>query len=586
MSDYLYKELGDALSDLKPKESRVMKGQLGYIVKGLFRIICDDKTKFFVRLDDGSFQEASHNGKVSPKPNLPVKVQKIGENQYEIVGPDNELMPSFDGAYAGSYGVGMHSHERGSGMEFPIDPYLIGGLKARPFSGMIIEITPGYYTVGKQMYWFQGGTLDLTTLIPVTAYHHAIAIIGINHVTNQPVGIAGTSQLVSVALTGANMPTGFVASGYIPLFSIRLKNGQSSVLSTDFLDIRLSPYITGDFAAPLTVQVGASSSTDVSSIEFVGATLLEIDPGTIRITIDAPPSEFTGDAFDVPFSPTTVGDWTVTPSDVGVALDALASDVADLIVGGGVPLTVKETDSSPSVSNVSEMQFAPGLLTNLGGGVVSIARSRMDLYGEPDGSLMGLSPHYWQEFDGSSLPGDWSVTGGSFSAGPTADAGRSCADMEATGFTAIYKHMLAAGISGDFEFEAKIWGDFYSSTGTSNGIEVALIDASSALVVSNYLYNINTNYYYNSYSTITGTSYTSGLQMPLIMSRNFEFYLRFVRYSGLVTTYYSLEGKNWTFMCSKSSVTTTIGGIHFKPYRQAAGSVSSKGRIFYARINS
>lgn len=254
--------------------------------------------------------------------------------------------------------------------------------------------------------------------------------------------------------------------------------------------------------------------------------------------------------------------------------------------GGSSSLTVKESDSTTSIIGVSEIQVAPNLLTNLGSGVVRIERSRRDLYGEPDGSLMSLSKHYWAEFDGSSVPGDWSASGGSFTVGPTADAGRSCVEIQMSDIGASYVHTLSSPISGDLDFETKVWMDTFSTAASSNGIEITLRDSADVIIMSMYYYHTTSQYYYSSYSTFTGTSYTSNyMELPLLMSRSAPFYCKFTRVSGLASAWHSGDGENWIFMASKASVTTTISKIAFRPYKQA-GSINTKARFFYARINS
>lgn len=352
-------------------------------------------------------------------------------------------------------------------------------------------------------------------------------------------------------------------------------------------DYRYSSWSAWVNATPQTIYTTFVSLTDVNIPTPSDGDIPMWDAATSK-WIAGMAGMFSGTATDVPYTPTDPSDWSGPPTNVGEALDELAATGG----GGGGSLTVKEVDGTPSVTNVNEIRVANNLLTDVGGGVVSIARSRRDLYNEPDGSLMGLTPNYWQEFDGSSLPGDWSVTSGPFATGPTADAGRSCVEIEATSGNAEstganYVHTLSSPISGNFEFETKIWGDFYSSTGTSNGINVGLLDSASVLIVNTYFYNVSAAYYHQSYSVITGTSYSTGnaQQLPLFMVRALPFYVRYTRYSNTLSTYWSADGENWVFMASKASVTNTVDKLWFHPYRQVA-TIPTKARIFYARINS
>ena len=659
----IYNDLESAVSEAF-KGPEVKKGRLGYVVNGAFSVIVSrDTALYYVRYEDGSFEEVAHKGRVAPQKNAPVKVGFDDANEWSILGVNRDEASSFTSpTQAGSLNVGLHSHERGSSMQYFIDPYLLTPLRVRLLSGTTVEISEGRYrdSLGN-INWRNSEELDISSFITVTASHHSWLVVWINQDTGESGVTSGTSQAIPLPLRRSGISSISLPDGSIPLVAIPAKNGQSTLYEVDFEDLRYIVALGGitnsanqelsNLAA--SVSINTSLISDADSTDDLGSSSIYwrnsyIDtvyiseqsepsaPASGKIVIyaksdgyvyakndsdeeinlsintfgglsdvdvtglsdgDVPvwnatsskwePStvgsgSFSGDAGDVPYTTAVSGDWPSVPTTVEEALDTLAASGG----GGGSSLTVKETDGAPSATSVSEIRVANGLLTDLGGGVVSIARSRRDLYGEPDGSLMTLTPNYWQEFDGGSLPGDWSVVSGSFSAGPSANAGRSCVEIEASSIVTYYAHTLTSPISGDFDFETKVWMDTFTTTASTNGVELVLRDSASNIIASVYFYHIGSQYYYQAYATFTGTSYASGnVQLPLLMSRSAPYYFRFTRVSGVVSAYHSMDGENWVFMSSKSSVTTTIDKISFRPYRQA-GSATTKARVFYARINS
>lgn len=662
----LYSELESAVSEAF-KGPEVKKGYLGYVINGAFTVVVTrDTSLYYVRYDDGSFEEVPHKGRVSPQRNAPVKVGFDDTGERSILGINREEAPSFAGAAAsGSMAVGPHSHERGSSLQYLVDPYLLTPLRVKLSSGTTIEIKEGRYRDSfGDLHWRNIEEIDIDSYITGTSYHHSWLVVWINQDTGASGVTSGTSQTISLPLRKSDISSISLPDGSIPLVAIPAKNGQSTLYEVDFEDLRYVVALGGrsDFAnqelsnLAASVAINTSLISDTDSTDDLGSSSIYWRNGyidTVYVSEQSAPStpptgkvviyaktdghvyakddtgaeinlsmsafsglsdvdmtglangnvpvwnsgtgkwepgpaggSFSGDAGDVPYTVAESGDWPDVPVDVESALDSLAASVADLVAGGGVPLTVKEVDGTPSIANVSEIQIPNTLLTDLGSGVARLSRSRRDLYGEPDGSLMGLTPNYWQEFDGSSLPGDWSVAGGSFTAGPTADGGRSCVEIETSTTVPYYVHTLTNPISGDFDFETKVWMDTFTTTASTNGAELVLHDSSSNIIVSAYFYHASSQYYYQAYGLVTGTNYATGnQQLPLLMSRSVPYYFRFTRVSGVVSIYQSMDGENWVFMSSKSSVTTTIDKMSFRPYRQA-GSATTKFRAFYARINS
>lgn len=92
---------------------------------------------------------------------------------------------------------------------------------------------------------------------------------------------------------------------------------------------------------------------------------------------------FSGDAFDVPYTPTTSGDWSAAPTDVGMALDTLAADVFGLGGGGNPQPSQWVNTTSENITGTSYAAFtnsAEGTFTAPATGKVYVTVSaRMSL---------------------------------------------------------------------------------------------------------------------------------------------------------------------------------------------------------------
>ncbi len=87
----------------------------------------------------------------------------------------------------------------------------------------------------------------------------------------------------------------------------------------------------------LDVTDGVTTVTGATAIEFTSGATVTDNAGVAEVAISA---SFSGDATDVPYTPTDSGDWSDVPTEVGGALDTLAADVAALNAASGNNITV------------------------------------------------------------------------------------------------------------------------------------------------------------------------------------------------------------------------------------------------------
>ena len=139
--------------------------------------VAENEALVYVRFEDGSFAQVYHRGRVAPIPDLPVEVGFDSAGNQVILGSDPERPNAIAGAM-GAYEVGLHSHARGSGMEFPVDTRLLTPMRASPDGGLVVRVEQGAYVYGGSLRWWGGGSITLTP--PASANTWAWIAIGID----------------------------------------------------------------------------------------------------------------------------------------------------------------------------------------------------------------------------------------------------------------------------------------------------------------------------------------------------------------------------------------------------------------------
>jgi hypothetical protein len=279
------------------------------------------------------------------------------------------------------------------------DKAYLTGLKAR--------ITP---------YIHSGGAWDgltLVTLTPTaTSGMHSYVLVGINTKTNAITQALTANMSLAMPLLQNDL---FKVMRLYPDVDWRgavdLANGATSIDEGKLIDVR--SFGTWRPKCNFTATAAPGVGDDVDDGYAVGSMWIDVTGDVVYVCVDATAGAavwntvggaFSGDAFDVPYTPTTGGDWSSAPSDVGEALDTLAADVAGLSVGGGAPAAAKymtygydgtlstekaipawefHPDIEPASPNAADDEFAGSSLggswswVNQGSASAAVAKSRL-----------------------------------------------------------------------------------------------------------------------------------------------------------------------------------------------------------------
>lgn len=295
--DRLAETLFDAFGEKKPV---IVRGYLtvGTDVGGGDDVYVEgDPLKFYVYYEH-SIGQVYHAGRVPPKPDLPVLVEKGGGPRGKdiIYGVDPDRGESFEDQNIALSNVGAHEHGRFSGMAYEIDLRLLQQLAVRPLSsGLTLYVNPGRYDYRGEMRWWSGGGIDITSLIPSTTGQHAWCIIGIDGSTSPPTLYAevGTAQLTTLPLMEEDIIN--ISFSEVALSAVKLRNGQTAFAEQDFVALNSVAGHHPETAYPpnyidglevtvvsdssITIEVGycrdASNSQNIDA-----ASQLTINPGT------------------------------------------------------------------------------------------------------------------------------------------------------------------------------------------------------------------------------------------------------------------------------------------------------------------
>lgn len=261
---------------LKPPEPR--KGQLGYRVGGEYQIVVSGQSElYYVRFPNGSFIKAYHRNRVQPIPDLPVLVGPDARGLTVILDLDYERIRQFGGDdYAGNLGVGLHTHELGSGLEFPVSPLMITGLAGYPSGGMNITIEEGLYYHNGSIKHFGSTTFSHSGHTPATVGNRRWSIIGINPVTETEVTVDGpeVSSVSELSMSLIEGISGFIENGYKPIIAVETEFGQTNMTIFDLLDLR---FISNGASSPI-----ISVSDTITTVDPI--TSIVFDPEFFQVT--------------------------------------------------------------------------------------------------------------------------------------------------------------------------------------------------------------------------------------------------------------------------------------------------------------
>lgn len=320
-------ELERAISTALGQSQRV-RGVLGFNIQGTYSVIVpNEPNKFYVRVVTGEVVKAFHRSRVPPTPDLPVFVVTDKRGATEIVDVDWTRAIMQFGAQASTMGVGIHTHARFSGMEFPVDGRLLASIRARMMGNLTIGFDSGIYSAGGVLRWWSGSTtIDLTSHRPSSGMQQRWVIVSID-TTSTPTLVAtdGTDQPTAVPLTMEQMVS-LVDSldlNHVPLLAVKLRGGQATIVELDVESLinihAVNPAsgiaindgtVTVDPAVQLTFDPDFFSVVDggggVAQVTFTA----EIEPPSVAYSSwdpEAPPE--TPHAYDDEFEGAVGGSW-------------------------------------------------------------------------------------------------------------------------------------------------------------------------------------------------------------------------------------------------------------------------------------
>lgn len=215
-------------------------GQIGKIVSSS-RVYETGNGKWWVTYDDGTTDAVIYDG---PRKPLHVIVQPNDDGDMEVIGLQvKKTLASVDydtDALAQLKSGGRHRHYIGSGNEDPVEVRRFEPFLCHAFSGLMVYVDPLSYRYNGADYDWPGGTIDLTSYLPVTTGYWAWIKVGLDPATNTLVADTGTEYpLKSLLTTAALGDIDFATPGYLPSVGIKLQEGQTAgPLEVDFMDVR------------------------------------------------------------------------------------------------------------------------------------------------------------------------------------------------------------------------------------------------------------------------------------------------------------------------------------------------------------
>lgn len=233
----LYDELVTALLDVvepNPPEP----GELGFEEDGAYTIEVTGATGFVhVRLLNRGQSVIALNMGAPIAPDFPVKVYHTPQGVYAHV--DENRVAAWIKQYGVANMVGPHSHEPGFGLFDYVSSIRLKPGLAFVTSGLTVQVLPmWYWDDDGALKLFPGGTFDLTSSVPGTAYMHRWAALAFNRATKALSVLTTTPKHILTALVPSEMEA-LDFTGLVPLMGFRLRNGQTGLQFSDFEDIRV-----------------------------------------------------------------------------------------------------------------------------------------------------------------------------------------------------------------------------------------------------------------------------------------------------------------------------------------------------------
>lgn len=128
-------------------------------------------------------------------------------------------------------GVAPHTHRIDSDLTFSVESMRLEPARLVWSSGLVVSVTTfRYRSHGGVWRTWLGGTIDLTSTIPVTSGHWGWVLICINTETNTLTSIPGTTQPYATPLTASQIDDITPTAYFIPCGAVKVRN-DATVLS-------------------------------------------------------------------------------------------------------------------------------------------------------------------------------------------------------------------------------------------------------------------------------------------------------------------------------------------------------------------
>lgn len=266
----LYSQFRDVLTGIKEHEKEIPRdfGTLGYeVIPNQFTVLSPNPANFYVTMKDGTFRDIPHRGNVTPTSKMPVEIRYINDDPktdrkgYIYGINEAEIGPSSNNPEAMN-SVGIHSHHRGSGREFPIDLRLLHQLKGQIVSGMIVAVQPGFYFADGAMHWFNGQSYDFTANRPSSISYKRWAVVVINKDTNVLAVVNGAQVPNAISLLESSIPQISIGlDKFVYLFSVKLYQNRSALHEMDFVALYNIASMGGSAGEEGLIKVSSDDTT-------------------------------------------------------------------------------------------------------------------------------------------------------------------------------------------------------------------------------------------------------------------------------------------------------------------------------------
>jgi hypothetical protein len=219
---------------------------------------------------------------------LPILLQRQKDGELYVISSDNTRATEHLGGVSPGGSGGPHSHRIGFGFADAVEGrrFEPGLVRINTGDDLTVYVEPFHYVVdGDRRYW-AGGTIDLTSYVPVTADKKAWVKVGLDPSDDTLTAEAGADINVGTTPNPATIAD-ITFTGLIQLGAVILRNGQTAINNDlEFADCR--EWVTSD--AGLTTFTGLTDTPAAYAAGEplrvnAGATAIEFmtDPGADRL---------------------------------------------------------------------------------------------------------------------------------------------------------------------------------------------------------------------------------------------------------------------------------------------------------------